>query len=159
MRWALLAPARSRTSPTDRLRVLRSTIAEISSPSRVASAMKYAARAFRPKIDLVGGAHDGDDDPVRASASQVLSNASSPITSMTAPRNRGQSRANAVAFQDGLGAQRPYAFDIPRARGSIHLGAGLPRHLRRAGADIGRCAAHRDRLSRFTRTRTPSATR
>src|ERR1700731_1831088 len=59
--------ARSRTSPTGRLSVPRSTIAEIlSSLSRVTSTMKYAARAFRPDIGLIRGAHDRDNDPVRA---------------------------------------------------------------------------------------------
>src|SRR5215469_12473210 len=44
MRWAVLASARSRTSPTGRLSVARSTIAGIlSSQSRVTSTMKYAA--------------------------------------------------------------------------------------------------------------------
>ena len=61
----------------------------------------------------------------------------------------GQLRANAVAFHDRLGTQRPNAFDVPGARGSIDAGAGFLRHLRRAGADAARRAAHQDRLSRF----------
>src|SRR5262249_15392703 len=63
MPWAVLASASSRTSPTGRLSVPRSIIAEIlSSLSRVTSTMN----AFRPEISRVRAAHDGADDPVRA---------------------------------------------------------------------------------------------
>jgi hypothetical protein len=55
-------------------------------------------------------------------------------------------RANAVTFHDGLGTQRPHAFEIPGARGPIDAGASFLRHLRRAGADAACRAAHQDRL-------------
>ena len=58
-------------------------------------------------------------------------------------------RAYAVAFHDGLGTQRPHAFDVPGARGTMDAGARFPGHLRRASADAARRAAHQDRLSRF----------
>jgi hypothetical protein len=57
-------------------------------------------------------------------------------------------RASAVAFRDGLGTQRPYTFEVPGARGSIDAGTGFLCHLRRAGADAARRAAHQDCLSR-----------
>ena len=58
-------------------------------------------------------------------------------------------RANAIAFHDRLGTQRPNPFDVPGARGSVDAGAGFLRHLRRAGADAARRTAHQDRLPRF----------
>jgi hypothetical protein len=63
MRWAVLALARSRTSPTGRLSTPRSTIAEI---ARDVDDEIRRAHAFRPEIGFVRGAHDGYDDPVRA---------------------------------------------------------------------------------------------
>src|SRR5262249_10676079 len=74
------------------------------------------AHAFRPEISLVRGAHDGDDDPVRA---QRLAGAFECVAadrvddSIEGPGD--QLRANAVAFHDGLGTQRPHAFEVPGA--------------------------------------------
>ena len=61
-------------------------------------------------------------------------------------------------------ARRPHAFDVPGARGPIDAGAGFLRHLRRAGADATRRAAHQDgvqtsraRASPATAPRLPDA--
>jgi len=108
------------------------------------------AHAFRPEIGLVRGAHDGDNDPVRAQrlAGDFECVAADRVDD-SIERSGGQLRANAVAFHDGLGTQRPHAFEIPGARGPIDAGASFLRHLRRAGADAACRAAHQDRLSRF----------
>ena len=72
----------------------------------------------------------------------------------------GQLRGNAVAFHDGLGTQRPHAFEVRGARGPIDASTVFHRHLRHAGANTTRRAAHQDRLSQFDpRARTASATR
>jgi len=99
--------------------------------------------------------------PTRRNASQVLSSSVSDGIDNNIDGPGGQLRANAIAFHDWLGTQRPNPFDVPGARGSVDAGAGFLRHLRRAGADTARRTAHQDRLSQFdpTRTRRASATR
>ena len=152
MRWAVLASASSRTSPTGRLSApafdhRRDPVEPV---ARDVDDEIRRAHASRPDIGLVRGAHDGDDDPVRA---QRLAGAFECVTadgvdnSIEGPGV--QLRANAIAFHDRLGTQRPNPFDVPGARGSVDAGAGFLRHLRRAGADAARRTAHQDRLPRF----------
>jgi hypothetical protein len=151
MRWAVLSSARSRTSPTGRLSVpafdhRRDPVEPV---ARDVDDKIRRAHALRSDISLVRGAHDGDDDPVRAQClAGAFERGVADGVDDRIERPRGQLRANAVAFQDGLGTQRPDAFEVPGACGPIDAGAGFLCHLGRAGADAACRAAHQDRLSR-----------
>jgi hypothetical protein len=96
-------------------------------------------------IGLVRVAHDGDDDPVRA---QRLAGAFECVTadgvdnSIEGPG--GQLRANAIAFHDRLGTQRPNPFDVPGARGSVDAGAGFLNKVKHLLADVHADSVARD---------------